>query len=39
VSQIQQLTTASKAYGGIMIWDYTDGSVGPTDWPAVQGAL
>jgi GH18 family chitinase len=39
VSQIQQLTMASKSYGGIMIWDYTDSSVGPTDWPAVQGAL
>ncbi len=39
VNTIQQLTTASKAYGGIMIWDYTDGSVGPTDWPAVQSQL
>jgi chitinase len=39
VMQIQQLTTASKAYGGMMIWDYTDGSVAPTDWPAVQSQL
>jgi chitinase len=39
VAQIQQLTTASKDYGGMMVWDYTDGSVGPTDWPAVQSQL
>jgi chitinase len=36
---VTQITTASKAYGGIMVWDYTDGSVGPTMWPAVQGGL
>jgi len=39
VSVVQQITTASKGYGGIMIWDYTDGTVGPTDWPAIQSAL
>ncbi len=33
-----QITTASKAYGGIMMWEYTQ----PTEsqlWPAVQSAL
>jgi hypothetical protein len=33
-----QITMASKAYGGIMVWEYTQ----PTEaqlWPAVQGAL
>jgi hypothetical protein len=39
VSTLQQLTTASKAYGGIMIWDYTDSAVAPTAWPAVQSQL
>jgi hypothetical protein len=39
VAVVKQITTASKAYGGIMIWDYTDSSVAPTMWPAVQSAL
>jgi chitinase len=39
VSVVKQITTASKAYGGIMIWDYTDGTVGPTMWPAIQSQL
>jgi hypothetical protein len=39
VSVVQQITTASKAYGGIMVWDYTDSSVGPTMWPAIQSEL
>ena len=39
VALVQQITTASKAYGGIMIWDYTDGAVGPTMWPAIQSQL
>jgi len=39
VSTVKQLTTMSKDYGGIMIWDYTDGSVGPTMWPAIQSQL
>lgn len=33
-----QLTTASKAYGGVMMWEYTQ----PTEaqlWPAIQSAL
>jgi GH18 family chitinase len=33
-----QITTTSKDYGGVMIWEYTQ----PTEsklWPAVQGAL
>ncbi len=38
-SVVKQITTASKAYGGIMVWDYTDSSVGPTIWPAIQSAL
>ena len=39
VSVVKQITAASKAYGGIMIWDFTDSSVGPTIWPAIQGEL
>ncbi|HEY2514773.1 MAG TPA: glycosyl hydrolase family 18 protein [Polyangiaceae bacterium] len=39
VSVVKQITTASKGYGGIMIWDYTDGTVGPTIWPAIQSEL
>jgi hypothetical protein len=39
VAVVKQITTASKGYGGIMIWDYTDGSVGSTMWPAIQSAL
>jgi hypothetical protein len=39
VSLVKQITTASKAYGGIMIWDYTDSTVGPTIWPAIQSQL
>jgi hypothetical protein len=39
VALVKQITTASKDYGGIMIWDYTDSSVGPTIWPAIQSQL
>jgi hypothetical protein len=39
VDLVQQITTASKGYGGIMIWDYTDSTVGPTIWPAIQSDL
>ena len=39
VAVVKQLTTSSKAYGGIMIWDYTDSTVGPTIWPAIQSEL
>jgi hypothetical protein len=38
VSTAKQITTALKAYGGIMIWEYTQ----PTEaqlWPAVQSVL
>jgi chitinase len=34
----QQITTYSKGFGGIMIWDYGQ-STEPTLWPAVQSAL
>ena len=33
-----QITTGSEAYGGVMMWEYTQ----PTEstlWPAIQGAL
>ena len=33
-----QLTTASKAYGGVMIWEYTQ-QTEPQLWPAIQAAL
>jgi chitinase len=39
VSVVQQITTASLAYGGIMVWDYTDSVVGATMWPAIQSEL
>ena len=38
VSMAQQITTYSKGYGGVMIWEYTQ----PTEaqlWPVIQGAL
>jgi GH18 family chitinase len=37
-SMAKQITTASKAYGGVMVWEYSQ----PTEsqlWPAVQSAL
>jgi hypothetical protein len=34
----KQLTTASKAYGGVMIWEYSQ-STEPTLWPAIQSSL
>jgi len=34
----KQITTASKAYGGVMVWEYSQGSE-PQLWPAVQSAL
>ncbi|HWZ88563.1 MAG TPA: glycosyl hydrolase family 18 protein [Polyangiaceae bacterium] len=33
-----QLTTASKAYGGVMVWEYSQGTESRL-WPAIQGAL
>jgi hypothetical protein len=33
-----QLTTSSKAYGGIMVWEYSMRAT-PQLWPAVQGAI
>jgi len=33
-----QITTTSKDYGGVMIWEYTQPTEGQL-WPAVQGAL
>jgi hypothetical protein len=38
VTMAKQITTASKAYGGVMVWEYSQ----PTEsqlWPAVQSAL
>jgi hypothetical protein len=35
---VQQVTTDSKGYGGVMCWDYTDQDEA-TLWPAVQSAL
>jgi chitinase len=34
----QQLTAASKAYGGVMVWEYSQGTE-PQLWPAVQGSI
>jgi len=34
----KQLTTASKAYGGIMVWEYSLGGE-LVLWPAIQGAI
>ena len=34
----KQLTTASKAYGGVMVWEYSQGTEG-TLWPAIQSSL
>jgi chitinase len=34
----KQLTTASKGYGGVMVWEYTQGTES-TLWPAVQSVL
>jgi len=34
----KQITTASKAYGGVMVWEYSQGSE-PQLWPAVQSVL
>jgi chitinase len=33
-----QLTTASKSYGGVMVWEYSQTSE-PRLWPAIQSAL
>jgi chitinase len=38
VSTAQQITTDSKAWGGIAGWDYTDPGTS-TYWPAIQSAL
>jgi hypothetical protein len=38
VSTAKQLTTASKAYGGVMVWEYSQ-STEPQLWPAVQSSL
>jgi hypothetical protein len=37
-SNAEQITTDSKAYGGVMYWDYTDNGTA-TLWPAMQSAL
>jgi hypothetical protein len=34
----QQITMGSKAYGGVMVWEYTQPSE-PQLWPAIQSAL
>ena len=34
----KQLTTASKAYGGVMVWEYSQ-KTEPQLWPAVQSSL
>ncbi|HTA91657.1 MAG TPA: glycosyl hydrolase family 18 protein [Polyangiaceae bacterium] len=38
VNMAKQLTTASKAYGGVMVWEYSQGTE-PTLWPAIQASL
>jgi chitinase len=38
VATVEQVTTDSKAYGGVMCWDYTDADES-TLWPAIQSAL
>jgi hypothetical protein len=38
VNMVQQVTTDSLQYGGVMGWDYTDADES-TIWPAMQGAL
>jgi hypothetical protein len=38
VATVQQITMASKAYGGVMVWEYSQPTE-PQLWPAVQGAL
>ncbi|HEX3694076.1 MAG TPA: glycosyl hydrolase family 18 protein [Polyangia bacterium] len=34
----KQLTTASEAYGGVMLWEYSQGTEAQL-WPAVQGSI
>jgi hypothetical protein len=38
VDTAKQLTAASKAYGGVMVWEYWQ-STEPTLWPAMQSSL
>jgi GH18 family chitinase len=38
VGTVTQIATASKAYGGIMCWEYTQ-STESTLWPAIQGVF
>ena len=38
VSTVTQIATASKAYGGIMAWEYTQPSEAQL-WPAIQGVF
>jgi len=38
VDMAKQLTTASKAYGGVMVWEYSQ-KTEPQLWPAVQSSL
>jgi hypothetical protein len=38
VATVQQITMASKAYGGVMVWEYSQPTE-PQLWPAVQSAL
>jgi chitinase len=38
VATAKQITTASEAYGGVMVWEYSQPTE-PQLWPAVQSAL
>jgi GH18 family chitinase len=38
VDMAKQLTTASKAYGGVMVWEYSQ-KTEPQLWPAIQSSL
>jgi hypothetical protein len=38
VAMAKQITTASVAYGGVMVWEYSQPTE-PQLWPAVQSAL
>jgi chitinase len=38
VGTAKQITTASKAYGGVMVWEYSQPTE-PQLWPAIQSAL
>jgi hypothetical protein len=38
VDMAKQLATASKAYGGVMVWEYSQNTE-PQLWPAIQSSL